>query len=261
MYKHHKESIVSMIAHYGQNPKIIALFLVGSIATGTERPDSDIDGIAVVTPDFFEEKKKLFFDENDKSGDVIESCFGKCTYDGGYFDIHYMTKKHMEELAENGPEPKRNKFTSAKMLFCRQAGLQELAKKIPVFQKQEAASKQLRFYCTLKQSYSYYWLICKPEGFMKDHIANSMVYNLYRLILIENEILFPSLRKLEACIINAFNKPADIVEKCQKFLTTLADEDALALIESFENWTSYKYPDPKEFQFIANNCINPWELY
>jgi len=261
MMKHHKDSIKNMIDHYSQNPKIIALFLVGSIATGTERPDSDIDAIAVVSSEYYQEKKKLFFDENDADGEVIEACFGKCTYEGGYFDVHYMTQEHMEELAKNGSEPKRNKFTKAKILFCRQASLPELAKKIPVFQKEEAKTKQLRFYCTFKQLYTYYWSICKPEGFMKDHITNAMVYNLYRLILIENEILFPSLRKLEISVISTFNKPKDIVEKCKRFMTTLADEDAKGLLESYEKWTTFKYPDPNNFQFIANNCISPLEWY
>ena len=42
-------------------------------------------------------------------------------------------------------------------------------------------------------------------------------------------------------------------------MNSLKDEDALALIESYENCTSYDYPDPKNFQFIANNYFNPWE--
>jgi hypothetical protein len=251
MFKHHQESIGNMIAHYSQNPEIIALFLVGSIATGTERSDSDIDGVAVVSQKYFEEKKK--------TSDECESYFGKCTYEGGYFDIHYMTRQCMEELAESGSEPMRNMFTNARVLFCHESGLPELATKIPIFQKNEMAFKQLRFYCTFKQFYSYYWVMCKPEGFMKDHVANGMVYNLYRLILIENEILFPSVRKLETFVLNAPNKPSGIVEKCRKFMTTLSGEDALALIESYESWTSYNYPDPKDFQFIANNYFNPWE--
>jgi hypothetical protein len=251
VYKHHQESIENMIAHYSQNPEIIAMFLVGSIVTGTERPDSDLDGVAIVSPEYYEEKKK--------TGDEHESFFGKCTYKEGYFDIHYITRQYMEELAESGSEPMRNMFTNARVLYCHESGLPELAAKIPIFPKKEMALKQLRFYCTFKQFYSYYWRMCKPEGFMKDHIANGMVYNLYRLILIENEILFPSVRKLETFVLNARNKPGGIVEKCQKFMTTLADEDALDLITSYESWTSYKYPDPKNFQFIANNYLNPWE--
>jgi hypothetical protein len=251
MYKHHQESIENMIAHYSQDPEIIALFLIGSVATGTERPDSDLDGVAVVSQEYYEQKKK-----NSKE---CESVFGKCTYEGGYFDIHFMTLQYLKELAENGSEPMRNMFTNARVLYCNQPDLPELVAKIPIFQKKEAELKQLRFYCTFKQFYRYYWKMCKPEGFMKDHIANGMVYNLYRLILIENEILFPSVRKLETFVINAKNKPDGIVEKCRKFMNSLMDEDALALIESYESWTSYKYPDPQNFQFIANNYFNPWE--
>jgi hypothetical protein len=251
MYKHHQESIENLIAHYSQNSEIIALFLIGSIATGTERPDSDIDGVAVVSQEYFEKKKKTC-DEN-------ELVFGKCTYEDGYFDIHFITWQYMEELAESGSEPMRNVFTNARVLYCNQPGLPELAVKIPIFQKKEAELKQLRSYCTFKQFYLYYWKICKPEGFMKDHIANGMVYNLYRLILIENEILFPSCRKLEEFIVNAKNKPDGIVAKCKQFMKNLKDEDALALIEGYESWTSYNYPDPKNFQFIANNYFNPWE--
>jgi len=251
MYKHHQESIENMIAHYSQNPEVIALFLVGSVATGTERSDSDLDGVAVVSQEYFEAKKKTC--------DEHESVWGKCTYEGGYFDIHFMTQEYLEELAENGSEPMRNMFTNVRVLYCNKPGLPELVAKIPIFQKKEAELKQLRFYCTFKQFYLYYWKMCKPEGFMKDHIANGMVYNLYRLILIENEILFPSCRKLEAFIISAKNKPDGIVEKCRKFMDSLKDEDALALIESYESWTSYNYPDPKNFQFIANNYFNPWE--
>jgi len=250
MHKHHEESIKNMVAHYSENPEIIALFLIGSVATGTERSDSDLDGAAIVSQGFYEEKKKKSME--------CESIFGKCTYEGGYFDVHFLTRQHLEYLVNNGSEPGRNMFTNAQLLFSHDPDLPELAAKIPIFQKQEAASKQLRFYCTLKQYYSYFWKICKPEGFAKHHVANGMVYNLYRLILIENEILFPSVRKLEMTVINAENKPEGIVEKCGKFMNTLADEDALALIESYESWTSYNYP--KDFQFISNNFTDPWEL-
>jgi len=250
MHKHHQESIENMVAHYYQNPEIIALFLVGSVATGTERPNSDLDGVAIVSQEYYEEKKK--------NHNECESVFGKCTYEGGYFDVHFMTRQIIENLVTNGTEPNRNRFTKAQTLFCNQSDLTELVAKIPVFQKEKAAAKQLKFYCTFKQFYSYYWTICKPIGFMKHHAASGMVYNLYRLILIENEMLFPSVRRLEEYVIRANNKPDGIVEKCRKFMDGLSDDDALSLIESYKNWTSYDYP--KDFQFVANNFDNPWEF-
>jgi len=51
---------------------------------------------------------------------------------------------------------------------------------------------------------------------MKHHTASGMFYNLYRLILIENEMLFPSIRRLKEYVVKAKNKPDVIVEKLNK---------------------------------------------
>jgi predicted nucleotidyltransferase len=251
--KHHEESIKNMIAYFQENPEITALFLTGSVATGTERPNSDLDGVVVVSQEYYEHKKK--------SGaviDVIESVWGKCTYEGGYFDVHYKTKQELINISESGTEPRRNMFSCARTLFCNDPDLPEILSRIPVFQKTEAAEKQLTFYCTLKQSYTYFWAICKPEGFARIHTASRMIFCLYRLILLENEMLFPSIRKLEQTVKRSANKPEMIIEKCNRFIQSLSDEDALELINSYEGWTSYDYP--KYFQFIANNCVDPYEL-
>ena len=249
MYKHHEESIQNMIKHYRENAEVKALFLIGSVATDTARPDSDIDAVAVVSQDYFELKK---------SGEGLEEVYrGKCTYEGGYFNIHYMTRGDLERIAQGGSEPMRNMFSCARALFCDEPELPQLAANIPVFQKTEAGERQFRFYCTFKMFYTYFWKVCKPEGFMRHHIANGMIYNLYRLILIENEILFPSVRKLEEYASRTPNKPDGIIEKCRRFMETFADEDCLALVNSYETWTSYNYP--KDHNVVMNNFYNPYE--
>lgn len=249
MYKHHEESIENMIKHYRENTEIKALFLVGSVATGTERPDSDLDGVAIVSTDYHEQKKN-------KEG-LEEVYHGKCTYEGGYFNIHYMTRDDLVYLVKSGSEPMRNMFSSARNLFCDEPDLPDLVAGIPIFQKDEAQTKQHRFYCTFKMYYTYFWVTCKPEGYMRHHVADGMIYNLYRLILIENEILFPSMRKLEEYVMRAPNKPENIIEKCHKFMRALSDEDCLTLVESYEAWTSYDYP--KDYNVVMNNFADPYE--
>ena len=251
MLKHHEDSIKIMTAHYKQDPEITALFLIGSVATGTERPDSDLDGVAVVSQEYCDNLK------NGKG--TMLAVFGKCTYEGGYFDVHFMTREHLIKLAESGSEPMRNMFCCARVLYCYEPDLPEIVARIPVFQKDEKAKKQLRYYCTLKQFYNYYWVICKPEGSARIHTANGMIFSLYRLILLENEILFPSVRKLERTVKQAPNKPENIIEKCSRFIVSLSNEDALSLVESYESWTSYSYPT--DFQYIANNFADPYEWH
>ena len=43
--------------------------------------------------------------------------------------------------------------------------------------------------------YGYYWKTLRVEHYMKIRMASEMVYCLYRLILQENEILFPCNRR------------------------------------------------------------------
>jgi len=246
MYKHHEESIENMIEHYRGDAEIKALFLIGSVATGTARANSDLDAVGVVSEEHYAKKGAL------------EVYRGKCTYDdGGYFDMHYMTRAKLEEVLQRGSEPMRNMFSCARELYCREPGLADLIAKIPVFQKSEAAEKQFRFYCTMKMFHSYFWVACKPEGFMRFHVAAGIIYNLYRLILVENEILFPSVRKLEEYAIRAPNKPENIIEKCRQLMETLSDDACLDLVRSYEAWTSYDYP--KEHHVVMNNFSDPYD--
>jgi len=135
MYKHHEESIENMIKHYQEDKRVEALFLIGSVATGTERADSDIDALGIISEEYFAEKGPL------------EVHHGKCTYKGGYFDMHYMTHAKLEEILTSGSEPMRNMFSCARTLYCNDPHLLELIAKIPVFQKSEALEKQFRFSC------------------------------------------------------------------------------------------------------------------
>lgn len=248
--KHHEASIPAMTQHFRDTPGVLALFLTGSVATGTEHEKSDLDGVAVVTPDFYREKEKL--------GKTCESIWCKCSYDGGYFDIHYKTKDELIRLAAEGAEPMRNMFSCARTLFTTDAQLPDIVAQIPRFQHNEKTAKQLHYYAGLKQNYNYYLNICQPTGFARLHAVNRMVFCLYRLILLENDTLFPSIRKVERTVATAPNKPVGIMELCERLMQSLTTEDALSLVESYEAWTSYDYPT--DFQFISNHCIDPYEV-
>ena len=249
MLKHHEESIQNMIAYYRKDPDISALFLIGSVATGTERPDSDLDGVAIVPQEYYDRKKA--------ADDAMAAVWGECTYEHGYFDVHFKTRDQIKEILDHGTEPMRNMFSRARPLFCDDPELIEWVARIPEFPEAEIAEKQLRYYCTFKQYHSYYWAVCKPQGFHRHYVASGMVFCLYRLILLENKMLFPSSRKLEMHVKTAPNKPVGIMEKCQNFLRALSDEDAVSLVADYEAWTSYDYP--KEHQRIANRFADPYE--
>lgn len=113
MYEHHKRAIENLKKYYEGDPEILGVVLGGSVAKGLERPDSDIDGMVIVTPERYEKLKA--------EGRITECITGYCDYEGGYFDIKYMTKEYLEAAADHGSEPTGTP-SSAAAAFLIQSG-------------------------------------------------------------------------------------------------------------------------------------------
>ena len=234
-YPHHREAVKELISIFREKEGVIALVFGGSVAKHMEREDSDIDAMVIVTEEFYERKRKV---------NCIAECIsmGDCAYPGGYFDVKYMTKDYIRDAAEKGSEPTRNSFIGSHVLFSADEEVTELVRRIPVFQKQEFEEKMLSFFSNLQLNYNYFWKACRPEGYMKLNVASEIVYSLYRMVLQENEILFPCNRRLEQFVKLAPDQPEHLVEYCEEFCRTLEDDPLDKALEAWKAWTHYQYP-------------------
>ena len=234
-YPHHREAVKELISIFREKEGVIALVFGGSVAKHMEREDSDIDAMVIVTEEFYERKRKV---------NCIAECIsmGDCAYPGGYFDVKYMTKDYIRDAAEKGSEPTRNSFIGSHVLFSADEEVKELVRRIPVFQKQEFEEKMLSFFSNLQLNYNYFWKACRPEGYMKLKVASEIVYSLYRMVLQENEILFPCNRRLEQFVKLAPDQPEHLVEYCEEFCRTLEDDPLDKALEAWKAWTHYQYP-------------------
>lgn len=234
-YAHHREAVKELISIFREKEGVIALVFGGSVAKHMEREDSDIDAMVIVTEEFYERKRKV---------NCIAECIsmGDCAYPGGYFDVKYMTKDYIRDAAEKGSEPTRNSFIGSHVLFSADEEVTELVRRIPVFQKQEFEEKMLSFFSNLQLNYNYFWKACRPEGYMKLKVASEIVYSLYRMVLQENEILFPCNRRLEQFVKLAPDQPEHLVEYCEEFCRTLEDDPLDKALEAWKAWTHYQYP-------------------
>jgi len=237
MYKHHEDSLRIMVEYYRNQKGVIAFIFGGSVAKGMERPDSDLDGMVVVSEEEFSKRVA-----NNTCTEIIR---GKCTYPEGYFDVKYITKDFLKLAAEKASEPTRNSFVGSQVMFSDDSEIAPLVEKIPIFQKQEKEEKLLSFYADMMMNYNYYWKKCNIENYMKIRTASEIVYCMYRLILQENEILFPCNRRLEEYAEMAPDKPENIVEMCKEFSNTLEDNLLDKIMEAYHGWTKWNYPTDK----------------
>lgn len=251
MYQHHKDSIQNLINYFSDRDEIIALVLDGSVAKGTCRPDSDIDGIVIVTEAYYQERK-----EANILSEVVQ---GHCTYEGGYFDLKYFTKEIITIAAEKAGEPIRSAFIGSRVLFTRDPEIPDIIAKIPVFQDNEAHEKMMVFCANLALNSGYYWGLREESKYLKYHIAAQIVYCCYRIILQENRILFPCNRSLEKAVLDAPNHPGNIVELANIFLDRMDDESLNTLLHTTKSWMKFK--EPEQFNVLLTKFTEYYEQW
>ena len=234
MYQHHRESLENLKNYFSGKEEVIALIFGGSVAKGCERPDSDLDAMVVITKEAYALRQK-----NNMTVETIE---GYCTYEGGYFDVKYMTKEFLMDAAKKGSEPARNAFLSAKVLFSRDPEIEQIVSEIPVFQTQEKEDKMLSFYADFCLNYYYFLKSCPVDGYMKLHAVGEVIYSVYRMVLQECGILFPSNRRLEEFVEKASEKTARLASLGRKAAQSQNMEDVDAFVNYFLEILTWERP-------------------
>ncbi len=226
MYPHHAESIQKLKEYFAGREEVIAIVLDGSIVKGNARPDSDVDAVVVVTEEAYRELAA----ENR----LAEIITGHCTYEGGYFDIKYKTKKMLQAAAEKGSEPTRNAYVKAQVVFSRDGEIAEIVSRIATYPAHER-SRKIDCFCANLQLNRGYFLHCvgQENAYMRAHLAQEIVYSVYRLILIENELLFPCNRRLEEAVRSALRRPENILELGASFLKDITTDRCEAFVSAF----------------------------
>ena len=226
MYPHHIESAQKLREYFEGQEGVIAVVLDGSTVKGNARSDSDIDAIIVVT-----EEKYAELAAQNRLAEVIP---GHCTYEGGYFDIKYKTKAILRRAAEHASEPTRNAYVKAQVLCTTDAEIPALVAAIERYPEHTVADK-IRCFCANLQLNRGYFLNIVPEdnSYMRAHLAQEIVYSVYRLILIENRALFPCNRRLEETVRACKKRPDNILELGRAFLQEITVERCEAFVQAF----------------------------
>ena len=251
MYQHHLDSIEKLKEYFRGREGVVAVILGGSVAKGMERPDSDLDAMVVLAPAVYEKRRA--------AGTTVETIQGHCTYERGYFDVKYMTKSYLQEAADKASEPTRNSFIGARVLFSADPEIDGIVRRIPVFQRGERETKMKSFYSNFYLNYYYFLKICKPDGYMRMRCISEIIYSIYRMVLQENEVLFPCNRRLEATVEALTNRPAALVDLGKRLAQTQSDEDAERFVNCYLQWT--KYPLPADSSEILSRYTADFEQW
>jgi hypothetical protein len=238
MRPHHQRAIQKLTEHISTQEEYLALIIGGSIAKGLEREDSDIDVVLVVTDEAFKERwaeNKLIFFSLDY-----------CDYPGGYVDGKIVNLDYIKAAAERANEVTRAAFNGAFVAYSRIPGLDDVIRRIPVYQPQEKQEKIKSFYAQFVLAYWYLLEgVRKGDRFLLNHYSAEMVLYAGRLILAHNEILYPFHKLLLRDLLNAPDKPENLMELLNAVLESPGRETAKPLYDAvigFRLWNEALEP-------------------
>ena len=251
MREHHQKSLENLIDYFKNDTDIISIILGGSVAKGCARDDSDIDAIIVV----HDEKYAAL----EAANRLSECIFGHCTYEKGYFDIKYTTLHYLRTLAEKGSEPSRNAFLSSRCVYGDNEEVAALIAAIPVFQQQEKSDKMLSFYSAFSLNYGYFWGASKNNAYLRIRTASDIVLFGLRLVLQNNEVLFPCHKALLETVAKLERKPEGIVETTECFLRDLTDESKDAFGSAVLAFIDYT--PPAQYAEVLTRFVDDNELW
>jgi predicted nucleotidyltransferase len=235
--EHHKKAIDKLVESIKEDNRFLGLIIGGSVAKGMEREDSDIDVVLVATDEEFEKRK------NSDMYLYFETKF--CDYPGGYIDGKVVDIEFLIAVAEKGSEPARDAFRDAWIAYSKIPELDDILKKIPVFQKHEKLEKIRKFYAQFETAN---WIIKEAERRNDDYLLTRGVTDLIlfggRLILEHNEILYPFHKLFMQTLEKAPDKPENLMSLINTLLNERNSKKAEVFynaVKNFRKWEIQKF--------------------
>ncbi len=247
---HHAATIDKVITHFAACPEVEAILLVGSIAHGFARSQSDVDIMLVVDSAHYADRLA----RNELT--LYEPALS--TYEGGYVDGKFVDMAFIRDVAARGSDAARYAFKDAQILYSRVEDLQALLAAAARFPAEHASARRDRF---LAQFEAWHWYAHEALAQQNPYLcalANSKLALFgARLILNEQLRLFPFhkwlRRELECCA----GIPDDLLARFDALFTSpgKAAVDAFyATVKTFRDWPQPAQPWP--MQFMQDSELN-----
>ncbi|HET8845154.1 MAG TPA: hypothetical protein VFN35_27010 [Ktedonobacteraceae bacterium] len=235
MEAHHLQTIDRLTERFKDDPRYPAIIIGGSLVKGRGLEFSDVDAMFVASDEEYArcEEKQDFWYVTTKFSD----------YPGGYVDGKIINLQFLQDAADHGSEPARAAFVGAFPAYSRIPGLDELIKRIPVYQEADREEKIKAFYSEVLVL-NFYVSDAEKRNmrYLMAHAASEMVFYAARLLLAYNRILYPYHKWLMYEVERAPEKPANFMELADKLLQEGSVANAQALWESLNTWHDWGIP-------------------
>jgi predicted nucleotidyltransferase len=232
MRLHHQRAIQRLVEHFASNDTCLGVIVGGSVAKGLDREDSDVDVMLVVTDEFYRERWE--------ANQLLYFNLEFCDYPGGYIDGKYVTLDYLRAAVDRGNEITRAAFLGAYVAHSKIDGLDELVRRIPVFQPGEQREKIQAFYAQFEAAYWYLTeAVRRDDRYLLLRAASDLALYGCRLILERNEVLYPYHKHLVVELERAPDRPSDLPLLLDALVSAPGQETARAFYDAIKAFRNF----------------------
>ncbi|HEY2556055.1 MAG TPA: nucleotidyltransferase domain-containing protein [Diaminobutyricibacter sp.] len=246
--KHHEIAVERFVTRASADPDVLAVVVTGSVARGTERPDSDVDLYLVVSEERWDtayEQRRLMYVEREGIG-----------YEGGYYDVKLATLSYLDDAAERGDDPVRDSFAISRIAFSRVDDLPRRIERIGTVPDGLWDDRVASFVAQARLHGDYFLKGALGSGdvLLLRHASVHFAASAGRAVLAHNRVFFAGPKYLAKQVAALDNKPTGFDALLTAVVADPTVEAADALLAGLETFTGSVLPaDETLSRFVLDN--------
>lgn len=243
----HDDTIRGYVASVEDRPEVVGVVVVGSVARGTPREDSDVDVYLVVTDEAYADASSR--------GRIAAVSQDGVTYPGGYVDIKLASPGYLSRAIDGADDPTRASFVGAQVALDKTGEIPDWITGI-VTLPEEIWSRRVASYRAQARLYGGYFLKQADQlddHFLRQHSGVHLALAAGRLGLAKHRRFFSGQKYLTAAMAE-LDLPERFSTAWRHVVVAPSAAVGQHLLDAIESWLGP--PEPFEAQlsrFISDN--------
>ncbi|MGN6198442.1 nucleotidyltransferase domain-containing protein [Humibacter sp.] len=227
--EHHDRALAAYLDDVRRDPDVLAVILVGSLARGSEREDSDVDLYLVVTDErFARETDAGRFAWTDRHG---------LDYPGSYIDIKLASPAYLHAAVERGDDSTRASFSGARVAYAVEPGFDDLVARISAL-PDAAWNERVRSHVAQARLYGGYFLVQGAERgdeFLVRHASVHLTLAAARAALAAAHVLMPGPKYISK-LVRSVPSPDGFVQAWDRAVREPGTQSGSDLLNRLMEW-------------------------